>query len=243
MQCEEIKGKKPSKIKLPNATRPQSNEPDKEAEGIDVNLILNELKREVRSAMINLTTLVRVNSEEMKADNSEEDMNITRLQSVPRELKKRVEEINANVTQKELNAEQKNLIADLTKLVRANSEEIKAENKDLKEALNITRVQLRELKKQVEEMKAGEKTAIANLTTLVRAHSEEMKADNKDLKEALNVTRLHLKELKNRVEEIDVNVLKELKQQKKAIANLTTLVGVIEKLINNKKVALLRPTA
>ena len=114
---------------------------------------------------------------------------------------------------------------------------------------NITRVQLKELKEQVEEMKVnfilneqkpGQKTAITNLTKLVRVHSEEMKAENKDVKEALNITRVQLMELKERVEEIDVNViLKELKQQKYAIANLTTLVRMIDKLINNDtKIAL-----
>ena len=185
-----MKVKKPGKKEVYNATRPQSSELTiPAAEGIDINLILNELKREVRNAMPNLTTLVK-----------------------------------------------------------AHSGERKAENKDLKEALNITRVQLMDLKKQVEEMKVnftlnerkpGQNTAITNLTKLVKAHSGEMKAKNKDLKEALNMTRVQLKELKERVEEMDVNViLKELKQQKNAIANLTTLVGVIDNLINNTKIDL-----
>ena len=172
-----MKAKKPGKKEVSNATRPQSSElTNAAAVGIDVNVILNELKREVRNAMTNLTTLVRVRP-------------ITRLPSV-RELKKRVEEIDTNFTQNELKVELKNLIG--------------------------------------------------NLTKLVKAHSGEMKAENNDLKEALNITRVQLKELKERVEEIDVNViLKELKQQKNAIANLTTLVGVIDKLIKNTKIALI----
>lgn len=112
-----------------------------------------------------------VHSAEMKAKSQEtnEVPNATLLRPL-KELRKQVGEVNFILS--ELKLEQKQAMTNLTTLMKVHSEEMKVENSHLKDALNITRLQLEKLKEQVKEMKGKEvkqnENPMANLTILVR---------------------------------------------------------------------------
>lgn len=104
-----------------------------------------------------------------KSQETHEVPNATLLRPL-KELRKQVGEVNFILS--ELKLEQKQAMTNLTTLMKVHSEEMKVENSHLKDALNITRLQLEKLKEQVKEMKGKEvkqnKNPMANLTILVR---------------------------------------------------------------------------
>lgn len=104
-----------------------------------------------------------------KSQETNEVPNATLLRPL-KELRKQVGEVNFILS--ELKLEQKQAMTNLTTLMKVHSEEMKVENSHLKDALNITRLQLEKLKEQVKEMKGKEvkqnENPMANLTILVR---------------------------------------------------------------------------
>ena len=118
MQPAEMKATSPGTKEVTNATLLHHlNELSKQIGEMNANFILSELKLEQKQAITNLTKLVRVHTEEMKAENShlKDALNFTRLQL--EKIKKRVEEMKVNSIRNEFK-QQKNAMANLTVLVR-----------------------------------------------------------------------------------------------------------------------------
>ena len=114
-----------------------------------------------------------VHSAEMKVKSPEtKEMTIATLPRLLKEPKKQGGDVNVNFILSELKLEQKQAMTNLTTLMKVHSEEMKVENSQLKDALNITRLQLEKLEERVEEMKRNEvkqnNIAMGNLTILVR---------------------------------------------------------------------------
>lgn len=114
-----------------------------------------------------------VHSTEMKVKSPEtKEVTIATLPRPWNEPGKQGGDVNVNFILSELKLEQKQAMTNLTILMKVHSEEMKVENSQLKDALNITRLQLEKLKERVEEMKRNEvkqyKNAKDNLTILVR---------------------------------------------------------------------------
>ena len=112
MHSAEMKAKSQETKEVPNATLLCPLKELRKQVG-EVNFILSELKLEQKQAMTNLTTLMKVHSEEMKVENSHlnDALNITRLQL--EKLKEQVKEMK----RKEVK-QNKNAMANLTILVR-----------------------------------------------------------------------------------------------------------------------------